>query len=119
MASAAERYQVEDFRAIPGKGAEGKVNGKEVKVVSPGFLKEHGINLSDKRVDELSSQGKTVVFVRTDEGFEPKPVTLGKTSETHVQIVAGMKPGQQYVVKGAFTLKAQLAKGGFSAGHSH
>ena len=64
-------------------------------------------------------EGKTVVFVRTDEGFEPKPVTLGKTSETHVQIVAGMKPGQQYVVKGAFTLKAQLAKGGFSAGHSH
>lgn len=62
---------------------------------------------------------KTIVFVRTDEGFEPKPVTLGKTSETHAQIVAGMKPGQQYVSQGAFTLKAQLAKGGFSAGHSH
>ena len=64
-------------------------------------------------------EGKTVVFVRTDEGFEPKAVTLGKTSETLVEIISGMKPGQQYVVKGAFTLKAQLAKGGFSAGHSH
>jgi len=59
------------------------------------------------------------VFVKTDEGFEPKPVIVGKTSETHVEILSGMKPGQQYVSRGAFTLKAQLAKGGFSAGHSH
>ena len=63
--------------------------------------------------------GKTVVFVKTDEGFEPKTVTLGKTSETQVEVLSGVKPGQQYVAEGAFTLKAQLAKGGFSEGHSH
>ncbi|MFQ5444847.1 MAG: secretion protein HlyD, partial [Nitrospinales bacterium] len=64
-------------------------------------------------------EGQTVVFVKTEEGFEPKPVTLGKTSETHVEIISGIKPGQQYIAQGGFTLKAQLAKGGFSAGHSH
>jgi Cu2+-exporting ATPase len=32
-----EKYQLKEFNSIPGKGAEGKVNGKEVKVVSPGI----------------------------------------------------------------------------------
>ncbi len=57
---------VEGFRAIPGKGAEGRVEGREVKVVSPGFLKENKIELKDERVDRLSAQGKTVVFVMVD-----------------------------------------------------
>lgn len=61
--SSSESYPVKEFKAIPGKGAEGKVNGKDVKIVSPGYLREHGISLVDKRVDELTSQGKTVVFV--------------------------------------------------------
>jgi len=35
-ASSDSRLSVEDFRSFPGKGAEGKVDGREVKVVSPG-----------------------------------------------------------------------------------
>lgn len=54
---------VEDFRAIPGKGAQGRVEGKEVKVVSPGYLKENNISIQDKRIEELNFQGKTVAFV--------------------------------------------------------
>ena len=64
--SSKEIFPVEGFRAIRGKGAEGKVNGKEVKVVSPGYLKEENIPVSDERVEKLSSQGKTVVFVIID-----------------------------------------------------
>ncbi len=60
---------VEDFRAIPGKGAEGKVNGRDVKVVSPGYLREKGIQLEDERLQKLSSQGKTVVFVLIDDAL--------------------------------------------------
>lgn len=62
--SADETYELEDFNSIKGKGAEGKVNGKNIKVVSPGYLKENGINYSDKeKVDKLNSEGSTVVFV--------------------------------------------------------
>jgi Cu2+-exporting ATPase len=61
---------VQNFRAITGKGAEGNVNGRNVKVVSPGYLKEQNISVSDERIRELSSQGKTVVFVLVD--GEPK-----------------------------------------------
>jgi len=61
--SAKDILAVEDFLAIAGKGAQGRVAGKEVKVVSPGFLRENKISFSDKRIETLSSQGKTIVFV--------------------------------------------------------
>ncbi|GIV80383.1 MAG: heavy metal translocating P-type ATPase [Litorilinea sp.] len=67
IAAAVERPPaVEHFNAIPGKGAEGTVEGREVKIVSPGYLKEHGIAFDDPRYEELSEQGKTVVFVLID-----------------------------------------------------
>jgi Cu2+-exporting ATPase len=64
--SSEKKLPVENFKSIPGKGAEGRVDGKEVKVVSPGFLHEQNINLTDKRVEPLQAQGKTVVFVLVD-----------------------------------------------------
>lgn len=71
-------YQVKDFNSIPGKGAEGKVNGKEVKVVSPGYIEESNLrgyfekndeqtSKVRERIAKLSAQGKTVVFVIIEE----------------------------------------------------
>lgn len=63
-----KNYELNDFSSIPGKGAEGNVNGKNVKVVSPGYLLENNIKISDKEnIDKLSSEGKTVVFLLVDE----------------------------------------------------
>ncbi len=59
-------YPVEDFKAIPGRGAEGRVNGHGVKVVSPGYLRDNKIDARDARIEPLSTQGKTVVFVLVD-----------------------------------------------------
>jgi P-type Cu2+ transporter len=64
--SATERWEVSDFKAIPGKGAEGTVRGAKVQVVSPGYLREHAIPMNDARFSTLSGQGKTVVFVLID-----------------------------------------------------
>ena len=61
--SSEKKFPVDDFKGIAGKGAEGRVEGKEVKVVSPGFLREQNVAMTDKRVEELQTQGKTVVFV--------------------------------------------------------
>lgn len=57
---------VEGFKSIPGKGAEGNVNNKNVKVVSPGYLRENNISTDDDKIKKLSSQGKTIVFVLVD-----------------------------------------------------
>jgi Cu2+-exporting ATPase len=62
-ASSKNKMPVENFKSIPGKGVEGRVDGKEIKVVSPGYLDEQKIGMTDKRVEPLQAQGKTVVFV--------------------------------------------------------
>ena len=64
----AENRQLElpvarDVRAIPGKGAEGRVGNDDVQVASPGYLKEKGLEISDDRVQVAAEQGKTVVFL--------------------------------------------------------
>ena len=56
---------VQGFRAIPGKGAEARVGGIDVKVVSPGYLREQKIEV-DPRVERIKAQGKTVVIVLVD-----------------------------------------------------
>jgi len=66
-AKANGRWDVKGFNSIPGKGAEGSVNGKQVKVVSPTYLKEKGIEFNAEKIERLLEQGKTVVFVIIDE----------------------------------------------------
>ena len=58
--------RVTSFRAIPGKGVEGEVRGQRYLLVSPGYLKEKGIDLTDPRADRALQQGKTVVFLLRD-----------------------------------------------------
>src|SRR2546429_4287541 len=55
-----------EVSAIPGKGARGIVEGAEVNVVSPGFLKDRNQTVSDARVARVAGQGKTVVYVLLD-----------------------------------------------------
>ena len=52
-ASSEKKLPVENFKSIPGKGAEGKVDGKVIKVVSPGFLHDQNIEMKDKRIEPL------------------------------------------------------------------
>ncbi len=58
----------EGFAAIPGKGAQGIVDGVAVKVVSPGYLRDQGLGARDQeeRARRLAAQGKTVVYVLAD-----------------------------------------------------
>ncbi len=58
-----EPLDVKDYKTIPGKGAFGIVEGKEVFIGSPGILHEFGMKLSDDKIRKLQSEGKTVVFV--------------------------------------------------------
>ena len=56
-------FPVKDFNSMPGKGVEGIVNEKMVKVVSQSYLKENKIQYSNEKINSLIEQGKTVVFV--------------------------------------------------------
>jgi len=50
----------EKFNSITGKGVEANVEGKQVKVVSPGYLRDEKIAIPD---DAYSDAAETVVFV--------------------------------------------------------
>lgn len=69
-AAGKEAARVEGFRAVAGKGVEGRVvrNGKEERVIagSRRFMEESGLIVPDKLLEaerELSGEGKTVVYV--------------------------------------------------------
>ena len=55
--------------------------------------------------------GRDAVFVRTQQGFRARFVTLGQRSAGRVEIVSGLTAGQQIATKNAFLLKAELGKG--------
>ncbi len=59
-----------EFRAIPGRGAEAVVDGVRLRIVSPGFLRENALTVNDARVDQITKQGKTVVYVVIDDKVE-------------------------------------------------
>ncbi|TYB96256.1 MAG: cadmium-translocating P-type ATPase [Kosmotoga sp.] len=56
--------EVKNFKAITGKGVEGEVENKKVKVVSPGFVKEKGITIPDR---VYKNEQETIVFVLVDD----------------------------------------------------
>ena len=58
-----ELHEASDFEAIPGKGAQADVDGETVKVVSPGYLEENGIEVDDDALRDAREQGHTVVHV--------------------------------------------------------
>ncbi|MCB1186691.1 efflux RND transporter periplasmic adaptor subunit [bacterium] len=62
-----------------------------------------------------------LVFVRHGESFEPRVVSIGRTTASGTEIVNGLSAGEEIVVEGAFQLKAELLKGTFDphAGHAH
>jgi cobalt-zinc-cadmium efflux system membrane fusion protein len=71
----------------------------------------------EEAVQELD--GKKLIFVAEKETeFEPRPVELGRASGGMVEVVSGLKEGERYAVKGAFTLKSELKKGELE-GHEH
>ncbi len=62
---------------------------------------------------------QTVIFVKSAEGFEPRPVTVGRENDRFVEITHGLKKGQTYVSKNGFILKAELLKSEFGDGDEH
>jgi cobalt-zinc-cadmium efflux system membrane fusion protein len=60
-------------------------------------------------------EGKSVVFVRTEEGFRAVPVTLGRQDGAMVVVTAGLTERERIAAANSFTLKSAL--GAADAGH--
>ncbi len=62
-------------------------------------------------------EGKPVVFVQGEEGFEPRAVTLGRTDGELSEVLAGLAVDEVYVSKNSFILKSELGKEDAEHGH--
>lgn len=58
-----------------------------------------------------------VVFLTDGRVFQAIPVRTGRRDEDRVEIVSGLEPGDRYVAKNSFLIKADILKAG--ATHSH
>lgn len=57
-------------------------------------------------------ENRTVVFVRTPSGFRAVPVTTGRRNGEQVIVTSGLTGRERIATTNAFTLKAELGKGG-------
>lgn len=62
-------------------------------------------------------EGRTVVFVRTEDGFRAVPVLTGRESGDRIEIVQGLTGNEEIAARNAFLLKAQLGAGSTEHGH--
>ncbi len=60
-------YDVKEFQSITGKGVQGKVNGKDILIASPGFVKNMEKWKAHETLSKVLAQGKTVVFLLIEE----------------------------------------------------
>lgn len=64
-------------------------------------------------------EGDTVVFARTEEGFEKRTVEIGRRNGRVAEIVFGLFPGDRIASGNTFLLKAEASRGAAEHSHAH
>ena len=89
-------------------GAPGGLRqGQGVRVrITPLGTKNNTIVIPEGAVQQV--EGRDVVFVQMNRGFQAVPVSVGSRGNGRVEILEGIRAGQTLVTEGAFVLKSQL-----------
>ncbi|MFS0574543.1 copper-translocating P-type ATPase [Sporosarcina sp. 179-K 3D1 HS] len=83
--------RVEKFQSLTGKGLEGTVNGRQVLVVSPGYVKEQNLQFDVVQFNKWSAEGKTVVFTLIDGVFAGMIALADIVRETAIDAINQLK----------------------------
>ena len=57
------RLDVKDYQNLTGKGLKGIVEGRDIFIVSPGYLRDENIDFDQEAYEKLAQEGKTVIFI--------------------------------------------------------
>ncbi len=79
----------------------------------------HAVPVAVPRTALHTHEARLVVFVEEDGAFRPRPVRPGREGTELVELAGGLSPGERYVIRGGFTIKAELGKESFGHGHAH
>ena len=81
------------------------------------ILEERTVPIAIKAEAIQNLRDWSVVFVKYGNHFEGRPLQLGASDGTWVEVLSGLSEGENYVIKNSFTVKAEIEKSG--ATHSH
>ncbi len=90
----------------PGMTVEGDVMVSEQEVA---------MAVSEEAIQRMEDQ--TVVFIKEGNTYELRPVTLGISDGSFIEVKTGLSVGEQYVSQGSFIVKADIGKS--EAEHEH
>ncbi|WP_449354620.1 heavy metal translocating P-type ATPase [Virgibacillus natechei] len=80
-----------DFESITGKGIQGKVDESKVNVVSPGYVDNNNLSYDQKLFNEMSEEGKTVVFVLVEDELAGMIALADMARATAKEAIASLK----------------------------
>ena len=83
--------RVSDFESITGKGIQGRVDGQKINVVSPGYVTSNQLSYNQDQFNELSEEGKTVVFVLVEDQLAGMIALADMVRDTAKEAVAALK----------------------------
>ncbi|AGF78823.1 copper/silver-translocating P-type ATPase [Desulfocapsa sulfexigens DSM 10523] len=113
--------QPHEFEAVQGKGIQGQVDGRTVLLGNKQLLKEKGVGVSqlEAKVNELSAEGKTVLYLAVDNSFvaifavadtlkTEVPAAIGRMREMGLRLI--MLTGDQEATANAIARQAGLTE---------
>jgi multidrug efflux pump subunit AcrA (membrane-fusion protein) len=84
----------------------------------PGLFVTARLTLSERKVAVAvkasalqTIENRAVVFVRSDDKFEPRDVEIGERDLQFVEIIFGVLEGDVYAARNSFILKSEMGKG--------
>ena len=90
----------------PGMGVRGQVT-----------IDQRTVPLAVKSEALQAFRDFTVVFAKVGQTYEVRMLELGRKGPLWTEVLSGIKPGQAYVTKGSYVIKADIEKAG--ASHDH
>ena len=81
------------------------------------ILEEFNVPVAVKAEALQTFRDWEVVFVNVGKVFEARPVEIGRSDGDWAEVVAGLDPGEKYVIRNSFVIKADIGKSG--ASHDH
>lgn len=81
------------------------------------ILSEFSVPVAVKEEALQTLRDWNVVFVNVGDFYEARPLELGRRDGQWVEVVSGLSPGERYVTRNSYVVKADIGKAG--ASHDH
>ncbi len=80
-----------NFSAVAGKGIQAEIEGEIIWLGSPRFLVEQGVDIDDKQISHLTTQGKTVIGIAKPSGVIGYIAIADKIRSTSTNAISRLK----------------------------